>query len=199
MTALRMITPDVQEGYWTFLRKSLTELKEKDLLERISTIPPFGFPSESAYDFQDLYRQHEGSRVCELSRTTVPDCVQHPLDPDNDFILRGFGLSRHIMEYGVAQALFNGYPIAPASCDIIHSEMYGKYGYQKVTINPKRLRTTEMRIVNGTDIFMDSVANVSNMLFADFRSLPEPSQTNVKRIVEHFKSGNLIHTLPTNK
>jgi len=195
--ALRLVTNEVQEPYNRWTRQIIDGLNSTD--RRILTAelskksPKYDFPSEEAYDLQNLYDSHENLGVSELSRISVPDWVPHPLDPEEDLILRGFGFSRILMEYGVALSRYLGLDLSIGSCDKIHSGMFPRYGLNRVEIDSDRLRSTDQRIgENGFDIFIERVANVSNILFGDLRELPEPANGHVNDFLKRLNRGEYI-------
>lgn len=194
-TCLRLIMPTKQEKYSVWIDAIIAGSKAKEpLIEELNRrMPGIQFPSEETYDYSDFYAANPGSTWCELSRTTVPDFIIHPQDPEHDVILRGFGYSRNIMEFGEATALHHNKPFAVASCDPKHVVMYAKYGYRVVALDSRRIRGDAQ--IQGDLIFIPTVANVSNQLWADFRALPEPTATNVGKILEQFQKGNFIYRI----
>src|SRR5262245_17220075 len=78
------------------------------------------------------------------------------------------------MEFGVALALGRGYFRAIGSNDPRLTPMYNKYGYYTLRRVP---------ISNNK-----SIECISDVVFADFRHLPEPTFTNVRRIARRLIS-----------
>lgn len=190
VTTSRITTPLVQELFDSWIRQIISYHNEYGLMASATAQPRHHFPTEQVYDFQDLYRKYTCQKFSEMGRLSVLDSVPNPLDPDNEISLRGLGLSRFTKEFGVAVALQEGYPLSVGSCIPGHAEMYAKYGYVRIKIDPARLRTKDARVVNGYEIFNDNVATPAVVIYADFRKLPQPSAENVSRLLDKFRFGN---------
>ena len=82
------------------------------------------------------------------------------------------------MEFGIATSLARGLNRAIGSNDPRLTPMYNKYGYYR---NPEIPRFDNK-----------SVAFVSDVVIADFRELPEPTNSNVQSIGKKFKKGGFF-------
>lgn len=163
---LRLVTREVQPNYLGMLRDIVRKHRVLRLYRPIESVPLSPFPSST-----EVLRQptqypsfakalvrgfNAADDTCELSRT-----ISH-----TDY--RGLDLSRKIMEFGIALCLERGLFNAIGSNDPRLTPMYQKYGYVTLPEVP--------RIDNK------SVECVSDVVFADFRHLPEPTAASVSLI-----------------
>lgn len=171
---LRLVTHDVQPKYRDMIRDIVDACDVEELRPVIDATPLSPFPSST-----EVLRQPKGypsfakalirgfnasDDTCELSRT-----ISH-----NDY--RGMDLSRRIMEFGIVLCLERGYIHAIGSNDPRLTPMYRKYGYVTLPEVP--------RIDNR------SVECISDVVFADFRHLPEQTAGSVGRIAaKHARDG----------
>jgi GNAT superfamily N-acetyltransferase len=105
----------------------------------------------------------DAQEVEELSRTIV--------DPR----YRGSGVSRGLMEFGLAYAMAAADPILIGGCLPEHVPMYAKYGYE-------RLPGT------GLDAY-DTVGQVAHTVVCNTRILPEPTSSRVAAILAAMRMG----------
>lgn len=167
---LRLVTQQVQPSYLQMIRAIVQEHGVDELRPVIEAVPLSPFPSSSEVlrqprRYPELAKAlvrgfNAADDTCELSRT-----ISH-----NDF--RGMDLSRRIMEFGIVLCLERGYLHAIGSNDPRLTPMYRKYGYVTLPEVP--------RIDNK------SVECISDVVFADFRHLPEPTASSVARIAAKF-------------
>jgi predicted GNAT family N-acyltransferase len=101
--------------------------------------------------------------LCELSRTIV-----HP-----DY--RGAGVSRSLMELGLAYASQEGPVVLVGGCLPEHVPMYARYGYTRLS------RT-------GLDLF-DSVGQIAHAVVCRTDALPEPTRCHVDELVRLIRAG----------
>jgi predicted GNAT family N-acyltransferase len=107
--------------------------------------------------------------VHELSRTIVR--------PDH----RGTGVSRGLMEFGLAHAARDEEAVLIGSCLPEHTPMYARYGY----VQPPQ---------GGLDYF-DSVGRLANAVVCRTDVLPEPTRDHVDELRAAMKAGASEHTL----
>ena len=101
--------------------------------------------------------------VEELSRTVV-----HPE-------YRGSGVSRGLMEFGLAYAMAAGDPVLIGGCVPEHLPMYAKYGYEKLP---------------GTDLdTYDTVGQIANTVVCNTRILPPLTSARVAMLLYAMKLG----------
>lgn len=171
---LRLVTTELQPRYHHIIRSIVDEHDVEELRRVIEAVPFSPFPSSTEVLRQPrgypslakaLIRGFNGSDdTCELSRT-----ISH-----TDY--RGMDLSRKIMEFGIVLCLERGYVHAIGSNDPRLTPMYRKYGYVTLPEVP--------RIDNR------SVECISDVVFADFRNLPEPTASSVSLIAaKHARDG----------
>jgi GNAT superfamily N-acetyltransferase len=90
---------------------------------------------------------------------------------------RGSGVSRALMEFGLAYAMAGGDPLILGGCLPEHLPMYGKYGFQQLP-------------GAGLDLF-ENVRRIAHTIICDTRSLPEPTGTRVSMILQAMRMGEL--------
>lgn len=167
---LRLVTREIQPKYLHMIREIVDEHGVDELRGVVEAAPLSPFPSST-----EVLRQPRGypslakalvrgfnasGDTCELSRT-----ISH-----TDY--RGMDLSRRIMEFGIVLCLERGFIHAIGSNDPRLTPMYRKYGYVTLPEVP--------RIDNR------SVECISDVVFADFRHLPEPTATSVAQIAAKY-------------
>jgi len=175
---LRLITRNVDDVYYRYLQDIVKEFQVDVLRDVIKNYTMIPFPTSKEIleqrDYpaaaKDLIKKFNASiDTCELSRT-----ISHP-----DY--RGLDLSRKIMEFGIAASLSRDLNRAIGSNDPRLTPMYNKYGYYT---NPEIPR-----------IDNKSVAFVSDVVIADFRELPEPTNLNVQNIGKKFKKDGFFSVI----
>jgi predicted GNAT family N-acyltransferase len=152
---LRLITNRPQAGYIQALCQLLARTGDKQLLESISKPPDHPLPSIiSGRVVQSLAQYNrEQLPVQELSRTIVRSEY------------RGSGVSRGLMEFGLAYASRQGPVVLIGGCLEEHVPMYERYGYERLT---------------QTDLdFFESVGRAAVAVACHTDRLPEPTRTHV--------------------
>jgi len=177
---LRLVTREIQPRYYSILRSIVREFEVRELEQPLDAVPLSPFPSST-----EVLRQSKkypsfakalirgfnaASDTCELSRT-----ISH-----TDY--RGLDLSRKIMEFGIALCLERHLFHAIGSNDPRLTPMYNKYGYVTLPEVP--------RIDNK------SVECISDVVFADFRHLPEPTAASVALITKKLARDNYFCICP---
>lgn len=90
---------------------------------------------------------------------------------------RGSGLSRALMEFGLAYAMVAGDPLILGGCLPEHLPMYGKYGFIQLP---------------GTDLdLFENVGRIAHTIICNTKKLPEPSGTRVSTILQAMRVGEL--------
>lgn len=167
---LRLVTRYVQPKYAQYVR-NIVRTHGSTLLQAAVDVEPMSpFPSSTEVLRQPRHYPSSAKRLisefnasddtCELSRT-----ISH-----RDY--RGLDLSRRIMEFGIVLCLERSLYYAIGSNDPRLTPMYQKYGYVTLPEVP--------RIDNR------SVECVSDVVFGDFRQLPDDTAENVQRISHKY-------------
>jgi GNAT superfamily N-acetyltransferase len=114
---------DCEQPYYAHWIQRIVEQSHDPTLHRTVLAPPQQpLPSITSELVKALLARfnHKGRKVYELSRTIV--------DP----LYRGGGISRALMEFGLAYAIRHERPLLLGGCLSEHVEMYAKYGYLKL-------------------------------------------------------------------
>jgi predicted GNAT family N-acyltransferase len=122
VATLRLITNRAQSRSKELLQRILWLESDVNLSKKLECVPVSPMPSLFAPAICALVEQYkEGDReIEELSRAVVK--------PE----FRRYGLSRALMEFGLAYATLCGFPILVGGCIPEHVPMYVKYGYQEL-------------------------------------------------------------------
>jgi predicted GNAT family N-acyltransferase len=156
---VRLITRQPQCHFSRLVRRVL-ELAEDDLLaEHAQRQRPHNLPSIVSDTIEGALAAFNSDRlpVSELSRCIVV----------NDF--RGTGVSRKLMEYGIAHAAFGGAALLVGSFLPSHLPMYARYGYVQL---PQ----------TGFDLF-DSVDQIAISAVCRTDRLPKPTRSHVGELL----------------
>jgi len=168
---LRLITIEPQPWYCDLVRRVVAYLDDPDLTRQALGQPPHVLPSIVS---DDIHRQIEAFNserfvVHELSRTIVRPGY------------RGSGVSRGLMEFGLAHATRTAPVVLIGSCLADHLPLYARYGYLKV---PQ----------TGLDHF-DSVGQIAHACICRSDVLPEPTRSHVDELVRSMETGAMECTL----
>lgn len=162
---LRLITLERLPDYAALLRRIITETGDPELAKQALRDRPHLLPSIISTDIVhqiDAFNT-EGYVIGELSR-----CIVRPGR-------RGAGVSRALMEFGLAHAAQYEPMLIVGACLPAHVAMYARYGYQKL---PQ----------TGIDRF-DSVGQYANAVVCRTDVLPEPTRNQVYSLVAAIKNG----------
>ncbi len=153
---LRLITNRPQEAYIQAVCQDLARSGDHPLLERIAKLPEHPLPSIISDGVAANLAHYNRDRlpVHELSRTIVR--------PE----FRGGGVSRALMEFGLAYASLREPVVLIGGCLTEHLPMYARYGYVQ-------LPRTDL------DLF-DSVGRMAIAVVCRTDRLPEPTRTHVE-------------------
>lgn len=168
---LRLITSELQPEYAYLIDCVLASFAAPELTRQVLDQRPYPFPSviSNEIDRQISAFNTEGFAVAELSRTIVHS--DH----------RGSGLSRRLMEFGLAYATQVAPAVLVGSCLPEHVAMYARYGYRKLP---------------GTGLeHFASVGQDAHAVVCRTDVLPEPTRTHVGGLVRSIRSGVTAHTL----
>jgi len=162
---LRLITNETQPGYERLMRRAVAELADDELAGQVSGSRPFLLPSIIS---QDVNRQivafnTERFALQELSRTIVR--------PSH----RGSGISRGLMEFGLAHAARFTPAVLVGGCLTEHLPMYARYGYE-------RLPQTSLAHFYG-------VGQIANVVVCRTDMLPYPTRSHVDELLRCMRSG----------
>jgi predicted GNAT family N-acyltransferase len=168
---LRLITTEAQPYYERSLRRLVSDFADEELTKQ--ALAPWTHPLPSILS-DEIDRQieafnTEGFVVRELSRTIVR--------PGH----RGSGVSRGLMEFGLAHAAQLAPVVLIGGCLPEHLPMYARYGYLKL---PQ----------TGLDRF-DSVGQIANTLVCRSDVLPQPTRAHVDELLRSLESGATECTL----
>jgi predicted GNAT family N-acyltransferase len=168
---LRLITAEPQPHYDYLVHCVLAGFDDAELTLQAMALPSHAFPSVITDEIEQQIAAFnpEGFAVHELSRTIVR--------PDH----RGSGISRQLMELGLAYAARSAPAVLIGSCLPEHVPMYARYGYQRLP------RT-------GLDHFA-SVGQTAHAVVCRTDVLPEPTGGHVAELLRSMRSGAMAHTL----
>lgn len=161
---LRLITNRPQAGYVQSVCRVLVECRDEDLVAQASRPRKHAMPSIVSDDIAariDGFNR-AGHLVEELSRTIVR--------PDQ----RGAGVSRGLMEFGLAYAASRGPRILVGGCLAQHVPMYARYGYEALP---------------QVDLdFFESVGQVAHAVVCCTERLPRPTRDHVDDLVPRLRA-----------
>jgi predicted GNAT family N-acyltransferase len=162
---LRLVTTEIQADYERLIRSVLADIADDELTEQASSPRVLPLPSilSEATARQIEAFNTERFVVHELSRTIVR--------PSH----RGLGISRGLMEFGLAHAARVTPAILIGGCMPEHLPMYAKYGYLKLA-------------ESGLDYF-DSVGQNANTLVCRTDVLPQPARAHIDDLLHSLRSG----------
>jgi len=168
---LRLITIEPQPDYEELVRSILVELGDPQLIGAVLGPRPHSLPSivSNEIDLQIDAFNTERFPVHELSRTIVR--------PGH----RGAGISRGMMEYGLAHAMQAEPAVLVGGCLPVHLTMYARYGYIKLPHT-------------GFEHF-DSVGQIAHPVVCRTDALPEPTRSHVDQLLDAMGSGASEQTL----
>lgn len=168
---LRLITTEAQPEAEHSIRNVLAELADDELTRQALGPWPHPLPSIQSDEINrqiDAFNT-ENFVVHELSRTIVRPGY------------RGSGVSRALMEFGIAHAARSAPAVLVGGCLPEHLPMYARYGYLKLS-------------QTGLDRF-DSVGQLANTLVCRTDVLPEPTRAHVGELLRSMESGATECTL----
>jgi predicted GNAT family N-acyltransferase len=168
---LRLITVELQPDYEHLIHGVLGGSADDALARRVLSPRPYRLPSMISSEIarQIAAFKPEGFAVRELSRTIVR--------PGR----RGVGVSRRLMELGLAYATRRAPAVLIGSCLPEHVGMYARYGYRKLPHT-------------GLDHFA-SVGQIANAVVCRTDMLPEPTRAHVGALIRSMCSGAMAHVL----
>jgi hypothetical protein len=161
---LRLLTNEEQPAYSRAIDRVISTSGD-EVLRAACSVRPHRLPSLVSEPIRrELARfNRDGLPVEELSRTIV--------DPAS----RGLGVSRGLMELGLAYASRRGPVVLVGGCLSRHVGMYRKYGYEKLPgTGPERY---------------DSVGQIADAVACRTDILPEPTRSHVAELSAHLRSG----------
>jgi predicted GNAT family N-acyltransferase len=162
---LRLITSEKQPEYIRAISALLDEHHDAALTEQASRLRRHPLPSVISTQIMRQIEAFNSERfpVCELSRTIVAKAQ------------RGGGVSRGLMEFGLAYTMRRGPAVLIGGCLAEHVPMYAKYGYIRL---PK----------TGVDLY-DSVGQMANAVVCRTDILPQPTRRHVDTLLRRMQSG----------
>ena len=172
---LRLIVSEKQPEYVEAIGRVLSEAGDPELIEQASRLRRHPLPSIiSTQVMRQIDRFNiERFPVRELSRTIV--------HPDH----RGGGISRGLMELGLAISAERGPAILIGGCLAEHVPMYAKYGYVELPGTPRDL--------------YDSVGQLAHAVVCRTDVLPQPTRGHVDKLLRRMQSGADTCTLDTGR
>jgi GNAT superfamily N-acetyltransferase len=161
---LRLVTNAPQAGYVQAVCHVLAGCNDGELVEQASRPRPHPLPSMISPAIRDRIDEYnrDGFVVEELSRTIV-----HPGH-------RGAGVSRGLMEFGLAYAALRGPRVLVGGCLAEHVAMYAKYGYALLP--------------QATLDFFDSVGQIAHAVVCRTDSLPQPTRAHVDQLLPELRA-----------
>jgi predicted GNAT family N-acyltransferase len=172
---LRLIVSEKQPEYIEALGRILSHQHDPELIEQASRLRRHPLPSIISTQVMRQIERFNVDRfpVRELSRTIV--------GPDH----RGAGVSRGLMELGLAISAQRGPAVLIGGCLAEHVPMYAKYGYVEL---PDTRR----------DLY-DSVGQLAHAVVCRTDSLPQPTRGHVDKLLRRMQSGAETCTLDTGR
>jgi predicted GNAT family N-acyltransferase len=168
---LRLITAEPQPEIDSLVHCVLGSFADRVLTRQALAPRPRPLPSVISDDIerQIAALNPDGLAVQELSRTIVR--------PGH----RGAGISRRLMELGLAYATRSTPVVLIGSCVPAHVAMYARYGYRRL---PRA----------GLDHFT-SVGQDAHAVVCRSDALPEPTASHVADLVQSMRSGAMAHAV----
>lgn len=168
---LRLITTEAQPDYECSLRRIVADLADEELTRQ--ALGPWPHPLPSILS-EEIDRQVEAFNterfvVHELSRTIVR--------PGH----RGMGVSRGLVELGLAYASRRGPAVVIGGCLPTHLPMYAKFGCQP-------LPHTDLEL-------FESVGQIAHTVICRTDVLPQPTRGHVDELLRSMESGTTECTL----
>jgi len=162
---LRLITPEPQPVYAALVGSLIDSLVDPDLADQALAPRQRALPSIVSPEVAAAVAAFnpDGFAVQELSRTIVR--------PGH----RGGGVSRGLMELGIAQAARSAPAVLIGSCQAEHVAMYARYGYAPLALP-------------GPGYF-SSVGQVAIAVACRTDRLPHPTLGHVEGLVRDLQSG----------
>jgi predicted GNAT family N-acyltransferase len=162
---LRLVTTEAQPDHAYLIRHILADLADEELTKQASGPRRHPLPSIISQEVNHQIERFntEGFAVHELSRTIV-----HATG-------RNSGISRGLMELGLAQAARLAPAVLIGGCLPEHLPMYARYGYLQL---PQ----------TGLDRF-ESVGQVANTVVCRTDRLPQPTRAHVDELLHSMRSG----------
>lgn len=162
---LRLVTTEPQPDHEGSIRRVLADCADEELTKQALGPWPHRLPSiiSREIDRQIEAFNTEGLVVQELSRTIVRPAY------------RGSGVSRGLMEFGLAHAARHSPAILIGGCLPDHLPMYARYGYIQL---PQ----------TGLDRF-ESVGQVANTVVCRTDVLPQPTRGHIDALLHSMGSG----------
>jgi predicted GNAT family N-acyltransferase len=172
---LRLILNEKQPEYVEATSRVLSQVADTQLIEQASRLRRHPLPSIISTRVMRQIERFNVDRfpVRELSRTIVH--ADH----------RGAGVSRGLMELGLAISAQRGPAVLIGGCLAEHVPMYAKYGYVE-------LPDTER------DLY-DSVGQVAHAVVCRTDVLPQPTRGHVDKLLRRMQSGADTCTLDTGR
>jgi predicted GNAT family N-acyltransferase len=168
---LRLVTTEAQPDYESSIRRILADLDDEELTKQALAPWPHPLPSIISHEINRQIEVFNTERfvVHELSRTIV--------HPDH----RGIGVSRGLVEIGLAYASRFGPAVVVGGCLPTHLPMYAKFGCQQ-------LPHTDLEL-------FESVGQIANTIICRTDVLPQPTRGHVDELLRSMKSGATECTL----
>jgi predicted N-acetyltransferase YhbS len=162
---LRLVMPKPVPEYDALVRHLLEQLGDRELTRQVLCRRPHPLPSIVSSDVgrQVAAFNTDHFAVLELSRTIVL--------PGH----RGRGVSRGLMEFGIAHAARRAPAVLIGGCMPEHLAMYARYGYIQLP------RT-------GLNYF-DNVGQTAHSVVCRTDVMPEPARTHVGELLRAMRSG----------
>lgn len=161
---LRLITNRPQAGYVQAVCRVLSQCGDAQLVRQASLPRKHPLPSiiSPAVAVQIAEFNRDGFVVEELSRTIVR--------PGH----RGAGVSRGLMELGIAWAALRGPRILVGGCLEEHVPMYARYGY--------------VQLPHRSLDFFDSVGQTAHAVVCRTDELPQPTERHVRGLLVRLRA-----------
>jgi GNAT superfamily N-acetyltransferase len=162
---LRLVMPAPVPAYDALVRHLLEQLGDRELTRQVLGPRPHPLPSivSNGIGRQIAAFNTDNFAVLELSRTIVR--------PGH----RGLGVSRGLMEFGIAHATQRAPAVLTGGCMPEHLSMYARYGYIQL---PQ----------SGLDYF-DNVGQTAHSVVCRTDVMPEPARTHIGELLHAMRSG----------
>jgi predicted GNAT family N-acyltransferase len=167
----RLVTLERQPDYAQLMRRAVADTFDAELTRQALGTRPHPLPSiisPEVWRSIDEFNS-DGFAVHELGRTIV-----HPRH-------RGSGVSRGLIELGLAHAAQFEPAVVIGSCRAEHIPMFARYGY--------------VPLPNTAPALYDSIGQIAHAVVCRTDQLPEPTRTHVEELLSAMASGTKQRTL----
>jgi len=165
---LRVVTTHPQLDYDYLIRYIVASCSDADLVRQAWGPQPHPLPSILSNEVDEQIDEFNVDHLSlyEMSRSIVR--------ADR----RGSGISRGLIEFGMAHIMQHGRAVLIGGCVPEHLPMYARYGFSKLSEGPEHF---------------EAVGQLAHTLICRTDVLPEPTNTHINELVHAMRSGASEH------